>query len=646
MQHIAPLQTDLAAKPAGDVALDSEQMWLGTGSQSAGESGQAFSQVLTSEKRAQQSDASKPSQKALNDSTEQKSAQSGVTSTEATAEETEVSAAVDPKPKVVSKIEPADTTEMTEQVAISEGAKQSAGASEEVLPLPIIVKELPIDPQIDPQLIANQEEINWVDLVEQVQLLGKDSLGKAQVTENNGATTYDGTDVSNFIDELQITGEQSSLQAVEQAPVVIQLPLDIEQKIAQTESAVELVIDINKQVTEQNVDPVNIENDLYVEPLNIENDLYVGPIEALDGVIALPGVEQSDEAQNEALVTMLQSLLASDDESTETLESAQILETVAATQSDATDRAQAPVIVSPGQLTLQPQNNDKAAIDVVIKGSEEQQLRTLETLTQLINDGSNTPLSQNQQQNLIAALQAGISEYKEQLKQGREPGISLKSLVNEALVAADIPQANQGDMAIAKVTEQVAQTLVLADAVQQLRRDSDELLRHAQVRTDASSSDVAQLVEGQRNTQSQAVLDKPANILKPEGQTQFAEKIRWIVNARNSFAEIRLDPPELGSVQVKVNMAGEAAAVSFVVQSQQARDALDQALPRLRDMLNQQGIELGQSSVQQDNQQQQGEQQQGQFAEGNADDGMDEIAGEVIEQRVVNGSAGGIDFYA
>jgi flagellar hook-length control protein FliK len=63
-------------------------------------------------------------------------------------------------------------------------------------------------------------------------------------------------------------------------------------------------------------------------------------------------------------------------------------------------------------------------------------------------------------------------------------------------------------------------------------------------------------------------------------------------------------------------------------------------------MLNQQGIELGQSSVQQDQQQQNGEQQQGQFAEGKADDGMDEIAGEVIEQRVINGSAGGIDFYA
>ena len=509
------------------------------------------------------------------------------------------------------------------------GSEQSDSADAEVVSLPIIFKEVPINPGLNPQALVNEKDINWVDLVEQVQSLAKIVLDKPQ-TQDVVGNVEDGQKRSGFIDELQVAIEEPTLVGVDQPVVAIQLPIDTDQKIAQTDTAVELVIDISKQVDE-----------VIAKPIDIENDLYIAPVDELKGVVAEQVGDTEKQELSDPLVPLLASILRENIDSETSSTSDELVETESVPAAE-----QPAVIVGPQQLTLQPKHNDKAVIDIIIKGSEEQQLRTFETITQLVSDSNSSPLTQNQQQNFIAALQAGISEYKDQLKQGREPGISLKNLVNEALATAELPQANQADATIAKITEQVAQTLVLADAVQQMRRNGDELVRQAQVRLDANSLDVAQQTEGQRNTQSQVMLDKPANILKPEGQTQFAEKIRWIVNARNSFAEIRLDPPELGSVQVKVNMAGEAAAVSFVVQSQQARDALDQALPKLRDMLSQQGIELGQSSVQQDHQQQQGEQQQGQFAQGKADDGMDEIAGEVIEQRVVNGSAGGIDFYA
>ena len=509
------------------------------------------------------------------------------------------------------------------------GSEQSDSADAEVVSLPIIFKEVPINPGLNPQALVNEKDINWVDLVEQVQSLAKIVLDKPQ-TQDVVGNVEDGQKRSGFIDELQVAIEEPTLVGVDQPVVAIQLPIDTDQKIAQTDTAVELVIDISKQVDE-----------VIAKPIDIENDLYIAPVDELKGVVAEQVGDTEKQELSDPLVPLLASILRENIDSETSSTSDELVETESVPAAE-----QPAVIVGPQQLTLQPKHNDKAVIDIIIKGSEEQQLRTFETITQLVSDSNSSPLTQNQQQNFIAALQAGIGEYKDQLKQGREPGISLKNLVNEALATAELPQANQADATIAKITEQVAQTLVLADAVQQMRRNGDELVRQAQVRLDANSLDVAQQTEGQRNTQSQVMLDKPANILKPEGQTQFAEKIRWIVNARNSFAEIRLDPPELGSVQVKVNMAGEAAAVSFVVQSQQARDALDQALPKLRDMLSQQGIELGQSSVQQDHQQQQGEQQQGQFAQGKADDGMDEIAGEVIEQRVVNGSAGGIDFYA
>ena len=121
------------------------------------------------------------------------------------------------------------------------------------------------------------------------------------------------------------------------------------------------------------------------------------------------------------------------------------------------------------------------------------------------------------------------------------------------------------------------------------------------------------------------------------------------------MAEIRLDPPEMGSMQVRVNVSGEAASVSFIVQSQQAKDALADAMPKLRDMLAEQGIELGDAQVRKDNSS--GSENEGQFAGENGQsgrggrsgehDGMNDMEdGRIVEQAVSRQTVGGIDYYA
>jgi flagellar hook-length control protein FliK len=120
-----------------------------------------------------------------------------------------------------------------------------------------------------------------------------------------------------------------------------------------------------------------------------------------------------------------------------------------------------------------------------------------------------------------------------------------------------------------------------------------------------------------------------------------------MVNTKNLIAEIRLDPAELGSVHVKVAMSGESATVNFVVQSQQARDAVDTATPRLREMLAEKGIELGQSSVRQesDGQQEQGDDVK-QGERGNDESEDIDVSEQVLAQHnIVNGALGGIDYF-
>jgi flagellar hook-length control protein FliK len=63
------------------------------------------------------------------------------------------------------------------------------------------------------------------------------------------------------------------------------------------------------------------------------------------------------------------------------------------------------------------------------------------------------------------------------------------------------------------------------------------------------------------------------------------------------MAEIRLTPAELGPLRVRVSVEDGAANVTFHAQHAVTREAIEQALPRLREMLAENGLSLGQADV-------------------------------------------------
>ena len=254
-----------------------------------------------------------------------------------------------------------------------------------------------------------------------------------------------------------------------------------------------------------------------------------------------------------------------------------------------------------------------------------------------------------QQQAVKANIIAGINEFQQQVQQGREPGIDLSAIVADAAKEAQLSSDVAASLT-AKVDMQASQFLQLVNNAQST---AAQVLQAQFTQTDTVMNENNQLRSEASKTQQQFEgFDKAVNIHKPEGQQQLNEKIRWMVNARNTMAEIRLDPPELGSMQVRVNVSGDAASVSFVVQSQQAKEALAEAMPRLRDMLSEQGIELGDAQVRKDNSS--GNESGQQFANNSSastgdqnsanSDGMNESA--VIEQSITREMKGGIDYYA
>ncbi|MDU0355690.1 flagellar hook-length control protein FliK [Paraglaciecola aquimarina] len=251
----------------------------------------------------------------------------------------------------------------------------------------------------------------------------------------------------------------------------------------------------------------------------------------------------------------------------------------------------------------------------------------------------------------VASLKSGIAEFKNQLAQGREPGIDLKSLVTDSIdKLASVATSGAVVEGSAQVLSNFSQVLDFAANLNRAMEQQSNL--HGQT-YNALQREVSQIqgeqIKQSQLTQVESKFEKAVNIAKPEGIQQLAEKVRWLANTKNLVAEIRLDPAELGSVHVKVAMQGEAASVNFVVQSQQARDAMDNAVPRLREMLAEKGIELGQSSVRQesDGQAQQGDEQ---LADGNSSplggaEDENNLEQTDIQQKVVNGALGGIDYF-
>jgi hypothetical protein len=70
---------------------------------------------------------------------------------------------------------------------------------------------------------------------------------------------------------------------------------------------------------------------------------------------------------------------------------------------------------------------------------------------------------------------------------------------------------------------------------------------------------------------------------------EVGQRIRWMVGNQVHAAELRINPPQLGPIEVRVSVQHDQMNITFLSQNALVRDALEDAIPRLRDMMNQQG---------------------------------------------------------
>ncbi|HAS6762796.1 TPA: flagellar hook-length control protein FliK [Vibrio parahaemolyticus] len=199
-----------------------------------------------------------------------------------------------------------------------------------------------------------------------------------------------------------------------------------------------------------------------------------------------------------------------------------------------------------------------------------------------------------------AAAQAPMAQHADKLASAPMPDALVANNFNPA-----VQMAANGEVSHKAINAALSAGALKATASQQDKPESQYGLA-GQLQAAAGQQGVAAQQQTRAEAAQQAQL--PLQLTKELANEQVAEKVQMMMSKNLKNLDIRLDPPELGRMQIRMTMNNDLANVHFTVTNPQARDIIEQTLPRLREMLAQQGMQLADSSVQQ---QSSGQQQSG-----------------------------------
>lgn len=84
---------------------------------------------------------------------------------------------------------------------------------------------------------------------------------------------------------------------------------------------------------------------------------------------------------------------------------------------------------------------------------------------------------------------------------------------------------------------------------------------------------------------------------RPDWSEDFGERVVWMTGKGLQSAELQLNPQHLGPVEVRINVNQDQASVQFVAHHPAVREAIEAAIPKLREMLGAQQLNLADVSV-------------------------------------------------
>jgi flagellar hook-length control protein FliK len=92
-----------------------------------------------------------------------------------------------------------------------------------------------------------------------------------------------------------------------------------------------------------------------------------------------------------------------------------------------------------------------------------------------------------------------------------------------------------------------------------------------------------------------AAIDTP--VQSASFASELGDKVVWLSGRQGQIADISLNPPQMGSLEVRLTVSGGDATAQFFSPNPAVRDVIDAALPKLREMMAQAGLSLGNTEV-------------------------------------------------
>lgn len=107
----------------------------------------------------------------------------------------------------------------------------------------------------------------------------------------------------------------------------------------------------------------------------------------------------------------------------------------------------------------------------------------------------------------------------------------------------------------------------------------------------------SQLPASSSNATQTATVEVPTPLRDAQWPQSFSEKIVWMAKNDQQSAQINLNPPQLGPVQVNIHLNGDQANAVFSSPNAEVRQAIQESLPQLKEMFAAAGINLGQTDI-------------------------------------------------
>ncbi|AKJ94987.1 flagellar hook-length control protein [Thioalkalivibrio versutus] len=125
-------------------------------------------------------------------------------------------------------------------------------------------------------------------------------------------------------------------------------------------------------------------------------------------------------------------------------------------------------------------------------------------------------------------------------------------------------------------------------------------------------------VEGADAARALPRLDLTRLLQQPNGARELADQVRMLAQAQGGRTELKLHPPQLGSLDIRVLVEGDRTSIQFISANPVTREVLEAAMPRLRDSLAESGLMLEDATVSDQAAEEQAEQDERQAAAGTA----------------------------